>query len=123
MATADLDFDKLRTELQAERARLYSEVEQREDEQALTAVSADAELEELDSADAAAGTADRQTELMLRENVRDQIEKIDRALARIDSGEYGRCERCGKPIAAARLEALPYATLCITCAERSSVLA
>ena len=38
---------------------------------------------------------------------------IDSALARIADGTYGRCEHCGREIEAERLEALPYATLCI----------
>ena len=40
---------------------------------------------------------------------------IDAALARIDAGTYGTCERCGRPIGQERLEAIPYATLCIDC--------
>lgn len=43
------------------------------------------------------------------------VEQITAALNRIDDGSYGRCIRCGNPIAAARLEALPYAAACIDC--------
>jgi RNA polymerase-binding transcription factor DksA len=39
------------------------------------------------------------------------------ALARLDAGTYGRCERCGEPISAARLKALPYTPVCIGCAQ------
>ena len=42
---------------------------------------------------------------------------ISRALARLDAGEYGICTSCGEPISPGRLEALPYAELCIACAE------
>ncbi|PYE17521.1 TraR/DksA family transcriptional regulator [Williamsia limnetica] len=42
---------------------------------------------------------------------------IDAALVRVDRGTYGICERCGNDIADARLEALPAARLCITCAS------
>lgn len=45
------------------------------------------------------------------------VAQIDAALARLDEGAYGTCERCGRPIGAERLEALPYATLCIECAR------
>jgi len=38
------------------------------------------------------------------------------ALARLDGGTYGTCDRCGEPIAAERLEARPNATACISCA-------
>ncbi|QAY74748.1 hypothetical protein ET445_16800 [Agromyces protaetiae] len=46
-----------------------------------------------------------------------ELTDVDRALARLADGTYGVCERCGKPIAVARLEARPTATLCIDCAR------
>lgn len=49
---------------------------------------------------------------------RDEVEKIKQAIIRIDAGTYGICQRCGEPIKAARLAALPYAALCIRCAEQ-----
>jgi DnaK suppressor protein len=42
----------------------------------------------------------------------------ERALTAVDAGTYGRCERCGQPIGAARLQARPTARTCITCAAR-----
>jgi DnaK suppressor protein len=42
---------------------------------------------------------------------------LDHALSRLDQGSYGRCERCGRPIAAARLAARPAARTCIRCAS------
>ena len=50
----------------------------------------------------------------------DELKKIDHALQRLDQGSYGICSKCGQPIADARLEALPYADLCIDCAEAAS---
>jgi DnaK suppressor protein len=44
-------------------------------------------------------------------------EKLRRALAKIDEGSYGRCDRCRGPIAPARLEAAPESVLCIGCAR------
>jgi DnaK suppressor protein len=44
-------------------------------------------------------------------------EKLERALAKLDEGSYGKCDRCGGPIAAARLEAVPESVLCIDCAR------
>ncbi len=44
-----------------------------------------------------------------------ELAYIDEALARINSGEYGACQGCDKPIPLARLEALPQARLCIKC--------
>ena len=44
---------------------------------------------------------------------------LDQALSRLDQGSYGRCERCGRPIAAERLAARPTARTCIACADRA----
>ena len=47
------------------------------------------------------------------------IEDIDRALAKLDDGTYGRCDVCGKEIGATRMEALPAAARCVVCAGRA----
>lgn len=47
-----------------------------------------------------------------------ELEALDRAAIRVENGSYGRCETCGNDIAPARLEALPAASTCITCATR-----
>jgi RNA polymerase-binding transcription factor len=44
-------------------------------------------------------------------------EKLERALAKLEEGSYGRCDRCGEPIARGRLEAAPESALCIDCAR------
>lgn len=46
-----------------------------------------------------------------------EIEAIDRALVKLEAGQYGRCEACGKDIPQSRLEALPAATACMACAQ------
>jgi DnaK suppressor protein len=63
------------------------------------------------------GTAnvDREIDLYLSAQARATVAEIDRALAKIDDGTYGICEHCGQPIPEARLEALPYAALCVAC--------
>jgi RNA polymerase-binding transcription factor len=50
------------------------------------------------------------------------IDQIDQALAKIEDGTYGVCEDCGEQIAFERLEALPFATLCVECKKRREVL-
>ena len=64
-------------------------------------------------ADAGTATFERERDLSLSNNIRDLIDQINHAIERIDEGNYGLCERCGRPIEKARIKALPYATLCI----------
>ena len=61
---------------------------------------------------------ERERDLALSASANQAVEEIDRALRRMDAGTYGICERCGKKIAVARLEALPFAALCIECKSR-----
>lgn len=61
---------------------------------------------------------ERERDLALSAQARAAVEEIDRATARMDAGTYGLCERCGKKITVARLEALPFAALCIECKSR-----
>jgi DnaK suppressor protein len=63
--------------------------------------------------DIATVTFDREMATTLEDNATHVLTEINAALARIDDGSYGRCERCGQAIARERLEALPWATLCI----------
>jgi len=58
---------------------------------------------------------ERERDLLLSAQARAAVEEIDRALAKMDAGTYGVCERCGNPIPKARLKALPYAALCVAC--------
>jgi DnaK suppressor protein len=71
-----------------------------------------------DFADAGSATFDRENALSIRNNIKDLIGQIENAIRRIDEGTYGTCERCGKPIDAARLKALPHASLCMDCKRR-----
>ena len=64
-------------------------------------------------ADAASPTLDREIDHSLEDNSEQVMQQIDAALARIDGGTYGTCEVCGREIPAERLEARPWATLCI----------
>ena len=66
-------------------------------------------------ADQGTATFTKELDMSLEENVRDLLRQVDKALARIDSGDYGKCATCGKPIAAERLKAMPAADQCITC--------
>ena len=57
--------------------------------------------------------------LALRGNQERMLNRVEKALARMEAGTYGRCECCGAEIDFARLKALPHATLCIGCQPRA----
>ncbi len=63
--------------------------------------------------DVATATFDREMASTLEENSTHVLGEIDAALVRIEEGTYGVCERCGQPIGEERLDALPWAKLCI----------
>ena len=116
-----IDTDRFREALEKERAQLRSQIEHHDignssltDETGeLMSSSADNHL-----ADTASETFERELDEGLEEDAREQLRQIEKALARIDSGEYGRCEVCGKEIPVERLEATPSTTLCIDDARR-----
>jgi DnaK suppressor protein len=70
-------------------------------------------------ADSSQVTAERGEIEALAGTLTDTLHEIEDALAKFEAGTYGTCERCGKPIGEARLEAMPAARLCITCASKT----
>ncbi len=70
-------------------------------------------------ADSAQATAERSEMLSFIEQLQATRAEVLAALRRIDEGVYGKCERCGREIPPERLEALPTATLCVTCKQAS----
>ena len=75
-------------------------------------------LNEPDINDRATVESDTAFELRTRDRYRKLVDKIEYALSKIQSGEYGYCEETGDPIGLKRLEARPVATLCIEAQER-----
>jgi DnaK suppressor protein len=71
-----------------------------------------------DLADRASSETDKAIELRTRDRQRKLISKIDAALRRIETGEYGYCEETGEPSGIRRLEARPIATLSLEAQER-----
>lgn len=59
----------------------------------------------------------RRNEIGVGKSLEVTEEKLERALAKLEEGSYGRCDSCGGPIAPARLEAFPESVLCIDCAR------
>jgi RNA polymerase-binding transcription factor len=107
------DYKAIEEKLRAEQeslSRQISEIEARYygDENADQALAAD-------EGEPETVTTDRERDLSLLENARDLLDQVERALRKIEDGTYGRCASCGKSIEAARLKALPHASLCIAC--------
>jgi DnaK suppressor protein len=75
-------------------------------------------LREPDLTDRAASETDWSIELRARDRQRKVIVKIDAALRRIETGDYGYCEVTGEPISLQRLEARPIATMTLEAQER-----
>ena len=71
-----------------------------------------------DIADRASEETDRALELRTRDRQRKLVAKIDAALRRIETGEYGYCEMTGEPISLRRLDARPIATMTLEAQER-----
>lgn len=111
-----MDIEALKKALIAERERLGREI-----------AGLDADLSESleDSseespydqhlAETAGVTLDREIDLTLEENARAVIAQIDRALQKMEGGDYAVCDKCGKAIGEERLKIVPFATLCIDC--------
>ena len=69
-------------------------------------------------ADTATETVEREIGNTLEEHDERVLDAIDAALRRMDDGTYGKCVNCGAPIPEERLEAMPWATLCIDCKRK-----
>lgn len=69
-------------------------------------------------ADDASEAFEQAKELALHRNAEELLLKVKQALTRFDQGTYGICESCETDIDPARLQALPYATLCLRCQQR-----
>lgn len=113
------DAERFRALLERERERVAAAIENLHQE---TPGSIEDETDEppFDDhiGDVATVTYDREMSYSLEESAENLLAEIDQALGRIEKGSFGRCTRCGKPIAEERLEAIPYATLCIDCKRK-----
>jgi DnaK suppressor protein len=68
--------------------------------------------------DGTAIAVERITQVAAYEQMQEKLAEVHAALRKIDEGTYGICEVCGRPIAPARLEAIPSATRCVECAGK-----
>jgi RNA polymerase-binding protein DksA len=112
-----MDTDRFREALLEERRRVEAAIQNLHDENPGSLAEDAGEETAYDNhlADTATETYDRELDYTLEENSEHVLADIHAALKRIEEGTYGICTNCGKPIAVERLEALPWATLCIDC--------
>ena len=73
-----------------------------------------------DLADQASGNNEVHIQLKLKQTDAKILQAIEEALYRLEKGVYGLCRDCGDPIAAARLEAIPWTRVCITCKQKQN---
>jgi DnaK suppressor protein len=73
-----------------------------------------------DLADQASGNNEVHIQLKLKQTDAKILQAIEEALQRMEKGTYGICRDCGDPIAPARLEAIPWTRVCITCKQKQS---
>ena len=97
----------IRAALEAERDRLRSGLKE--------GIVAPGPMTYGSQAAAATQVFEQQRDLALRDKNQVHLEAVEAALARLDSGTFGTCVRCGRPIAPERLDALPWAAHCIDC--------
>jgi RNA polymerase-binding transcription factor DksA len=104
----DTSYAAMRAQLTAERERVSGQLRE---------LGIDRASYDEGFADSGQVTAERGEVEALVGTLRETLAEIEAALEKFDNGSYGRCERCGGEIGAARLEAMPAARLCITCAS------
>jgi RNA polymerase-binding protein DksA len=106
-----IDLSARRGELERLRARLAHAAEADDLGAATTELNVAAGDQHI--ADHASDTFDRELDESLEDNAEELIREIDEALTAIEAGTYGTCRACGGAIPEERLEAVPYATLCV----------
>ncbi len=107
-------LDTLALTLQKQRKVYLAEFREAESTLRFIAEERESEVEESAQGERTARFASRLDDHTIR-----LVEEIDAALARIEAGIYGKCERCGKSITIARLRSLPATRYCVACAGRS----
>jgi RNA polymerase-binding protein DksA len=112
-----IDTNRFREALLEERGRVAAAIENLHEENpgSLTDESGEEAVFDNHLGDTATVTYDRELDYTLEENAEHVLADIDAALQRIEEGTYGICTNCGRQISEERLEARPWATLCIDC--------
>ena len=109
--------DVFRNRLNQERARIQGDLDNLDAEIATLGMGQQTEGGGAGNhlADDATDIAEQERDLALIGTLQERMREVDRALERLEAGTYGICDRCGQPIAPERLDARPFATLCVNC--------
>lgn len=110
--TMGVSHEALKQRLKDQRARLLEEIKQ------FSINGRDSLGYGNHQADDASDAYEQAKELSLLQNAERLLAQVEAALARFEEGIYGVCDRCGEYIDPARLKALPYASLCMSCQQR-----
>jgi len=116
------DTKAYRERLIALRARLRGDVSQLADaalKKSRTEANGDLSSMPIHMADLGSDNFEQEFTLSLMQSEGVTLEQIEVALERIEDGTYGLCEECGARIPKQRLNAIPYATMCVKCASDS----
>lgn len=117
---AESTLKRLSSALDEERERLsaiIAEMEQEREEVRLSESSSERSPDP-NTAEGGSMAFEFEKELSVARNAEDLLAKVEHARKRINEGRYGVCELCGTDIPVARLEALPHASQCVTCAAK-----
>lgn len=121
MGSRTIHMAQLKQRLEAERARLWDEknkVSSRAHRRDGDELSAESQYDD-HIAELGTDAFDRERDLASLDSLESVLEEVEIALRKIEEGTYGVCDACGKPISAVRLEALPYASLCLDCENQA----
>ena len=111
-----IDTGKARERLEEEQSRLEDELRRlREDTTRSLEDATDEDGIDTHMADSATETHDRELEISLEDTLERRLGEVRAAFGRLDDGTYGQCARCGRPIPAERLEAMPSARFDVDC--------
>jgi len=118
MTGKELDLKYFKNVLKEERERLQNQINQiRKERPSIGRQGSQGEplSYDDDSGDTASDVSEAEKLSSLEKSVYELLSKVEAALLKIRKKTYGICESCGKPIDKARLEVIPYATLCVKC--------
>jgi len=113
-----INLEEMKSRLEAKRRELRESLGELTEAQPqpIDAIQASEGTE--DAEEAAVDINEMEDERAIRANERELLQEVEAALERIRQGTYGICTNCGRPISEKRLEAIPWASLCIDCEEQ-----